>query len=161
MTHVRCTWHAVTNAKSHRVDRSTVTQRGFPRAPSLLFVWWSHVPCFARYWVSSHERRNVSRSLLKPLQIAAMRHSLRRVIAGLYCRRAAIFPWMRLHNVDISKDWALDGKHCVFSRLNKIDWSIRGGPLLASLHSTIPQKHLKVENEKTEVRAVPILVFNY
>lgn len=44
--------------KSHRVDRSTVTQRGFPRAQSLLSIWWSHVPCFARYWVSSHERRD-------------------------------------------------------------------------------------------------------
>lgn len=68
---------------------------------------------------------------------------------------------MSLHNVDISKDRELDGKHRVCSRLNKIDWSISGGPLLASLHSTIPQKHLKVENEKMEVRAVPILVFNY
>lgn len=68
---------------------------------------------------------------------------------------------MCLHNVDISKDCEFGGKHCVFSRLNKIDWSIRAGALLASLHSTIPQKHLKVENEKMEVRAVPILVFNY
>lgn len=100
------------------------------------------------------------------------------------CRHASRFAWPNcrpaasarcscpgdasLHNVDISKGWALDGKHRLFSRLNKIDWPIRavvvvvgGAALAASLRSTIPQKHLKVENEKTKVRAAPILVFNY
>lgn len=60
--------------KTHRVDRSTVTQRGFPRAQSLLFIWWSHVPCFACYWVSSHERRDFHARSWSPPQIATMRH---------------------------------------------------------------------------------------